>query len=254
MISSPNILAIDTSSEFCSVALQASGMVGNRHSKTQQSHSEQVLPMVRALLDEHAVALEQIDVFAVGVGPGGFTGVRLGVAVAQGLAYAMAKPVVALSSLSALAVSAWNARTLGVDAIRVYVANDARMNQVYWALYELSASDNAVGFELTVLIEPSLSTAAQLNELIQQVEHSKIPMYAAGNAFDVFEELRSLIDDAFMLAPIDHSAPNALSLLPLALMAVTSGQVLSPDQVAPLYVRDKIAFTIAEREAKKHEG
>jgi tRNA threonylcarbamoyladenosine biosynthesis protein TsaB len=225
----------------------------NEHLATQQSHSEHVLPMVRRLLDGAGAALTDLDVLSVGIGPGGFTGVRLGVAVTQGLAYATNKPVVVLSSLLALAYAAWNARSSGVSAMTVAVANDARMAQVYWAIYRFEA-DAETGLVYHEVCAPSLCDVADLStELLGLSAGLSDEFCLAGNAFTVFDELSDWVSaGGETVASIDHSAPNALYLLPLAQLAFAQGQVLLPHQVAPLYVRDKIALTIAEREAAKH--
>ncbi|GHA76144.1 tRNA (adenosine(37)-N6)-threonylcarbamoyltransferase complex dimerization subunit type 1 TsaB [Formosimonas limnophila] len=243
-----SILAIDTSSSHCSVALQTPAGVLSEHVATEQSHSEHILPMIRRLLDGVGVALADVDGFAVGVGPGGFTGVRLGVAVVQGLAYATGKTVVALSSLLALARAAWDARAEGVSAMTVAVANDARMSQVYWAVYRFEVE--AADFVYREISAPSLCDVVDLpNQLSLLGEELTL----AGNAFSVFDELTNwLSSTGVTVAEIDHSAPNALYLLPLAQMAFAQGQAIAPHLVAPLYVRDKIAQTIAEREAAKH--
>ena len=243
-----SILAIDTSSSHCSVALQTSAGVLSEHVATEQSHSEHILPMVRRLLDGAGVALADLDVFSVGVGPGGFTGVRLGVAVVQGLAYATEKSVVALSSLLALAQAAWDARAEGVSAMTVAVANDARMRQVYWAVYQFEVEVD--GFVYHEISAPNLCDVVDLPNQLLALD---IELTLAGNAFAVFDELTNWASSAGVaVAEIDHSAPNALYLLPLAQMAFAQGQVVAPHLVAPLYVRDKIALTIAEREAAKH--
>ena len=122
----PNFLALDTSNQYCSIAVQAHGKILARHELSEQKHSAMILPMVRELLANADVTLDDLDAIVVGVGPGGFTGVRLAVAVAQGWAFAMNKPVLAHSSLEAMAVSAFVQ-----GASDVIVGMDARMKQVY---------------------------------------------------------------------------------------------------------------------------
>lgn len=243
-----SVLSIDTSSSYCSVALQTPAGVLNEHLVTEQSHSEQLLPMIRRLLEGAGVALADLDAFSVGIGPGGFTGVRLGVAVVQGLAYATGKPVVALSSLLALAHAAWAGRQEDVSTMTVVVANDARMNQVYWAVYQFE--DEAAGFVYRELSAPNLCDVA---DLPNQLSFFGGALTLAGSAFSAFNELANWTSNTGVsVAEIDHDAPNALHLLPLAQRAIHQGQTIVPHQLAPLYVRDKIALTIAEREAAKH--
>ena len=245
---SATLLAVDTSSAFCSVALSHQGVNSNEHLMTEQSHSENVLPMVRRLLDARGMTAQDVDAFVVGIGPGGFTGVRLGVAVVQGLAYAMGKTVIALPSLLALAQAAFESQPVEMT---VLVANDARMNQVYWAAYHF----DAMGGYSTVQA-PSLGGLDDVTAFFElQDVAARQTMHLAGNAWTIFEAFKAWSSvhemDGVHLAMMNHDAPNALHLLPAAqLYFATSGGV-QPHDVSPLYVRDKIAQTIAEREAAK---
>lgn len=249
------ILAIDTSSSHCSVALQHVAGTTSEHAATAQSHSEQVLPMVRRVLGSAGVALGEVDVFASGIGPGGFTGVRLGVAVVQGLAYASERSVIGMSSLLVLAHAAWRTRAAGVTQLRVCVANDARMSQVYWAVYDFSCDGAAWTYEEQMA--PSLSDVSGFSDELMRVvlsdestEPESTNTVLAGNAFSVFDELAKWSSDLGVpLADVDHSAPHAVDLLALAQLAWDAQAAVRPHELAPLYVRDKIALTIVERDA-----
>jgi tRNA threonylcarbamoyladenosine biosynthesis protein TsaB len=233
----PNLLALDTSNQYCSIALQVHGQVTARHELSEQKHSALILPMVRELLASAGVTLADLDAIVVGVGPGGFTGVRLAVAVAQGLAFAMNKPVLAHSSLEAMAVAAFEQ-----GASDVIVGMDARMQQVYWAQYQF------IDGELHTHTAPSLDDVAVFAEHIRAV---RMPCAVVGNAHQVFDEVaQACTQPHITLENIDHSAPHAEHLLPVANHAWLEGQAIPPEQLQPLYVRDKVAMTIAEREAK----
>ena len=121
------LLAIDTATEACSVALLHAGKMFSRYAVIPRLHAQQVLPMVRELLDESGIELKQIEAIAFGRGPGAFTGLRIAVGVVQGLAFALDKPVLPVSNLAAIARRAW--RDQGAD--QVAVAIDARMDEVY---------------------------------------------------------------------------------------------------------------------------
>ncbi len=245
---SATLLAVDTSSAYCSVALSHQGVVSGEHLMTEQSHSENVLPMVRRLLESRGMAVQDVDAFVVGIGPGGFTGVRLGVAVVQGLAYATGKQVIALPSLLALAQAAFETQPVEMT---VLVANDARMNQVYWAAYHFDAAG-----DYSTVQAPSLGVLDDVVAFaeLQGVSAQKT-MQLAGNAWTVFEAFKawSLAHEAqgIRVAVMNHDAPNALHLLPAAQRRFAVNGGLPPHDVSPLYVRDKIAQTIAEREAAK---
>ena len=242
------LLAVDTSSAYCSVALSHQGVVSGEHLMTEQSHSENVLPMVRRLLESRGMAVQDVDAFVVGIGPGGFTGMRLGVAVVQGLAYATGKQVIALPSLLALAQAAFETQPVEMT---VLVANDARMNQVYWAAYHFDAAG-----DYSTVQAPSLGV---LDDVVAFAElqgvNAQKTMQLAGNAWTVFEAFKawSLAHEAqgIRVAVMNHDAPNALHLLPAAQRCFAVNGGLPPHDVSPLYVRDKIAQTIAEREAAK---
>ena len=240
----PNVLLLDTSNQYCSVALQWRGQLTARHEWSEQKHSQMILPMVRELLAAQQATFADLDAIAVGVGPGGFTGVRLAVSVAQGLAFAAHKPVLAFSSLAALAVAglSHSAET------QIIVAMDARMQQVYWAHYERREG------ELITRVEPSLDDVAVFVDRLNLID---APCVLVGNAIEAFDVIQQAIMQAndrvpLRVAEIDHSAPHAADFAPLVNRlwsngAWQAGVVLRPEQVQPLYVRDKVAKTTAER-------
>ena len=238
----PHLLALDTSNQYCSVALQWDGRIQAQHEWSEQKHSQMILPMVRALMSAQNADFAGLDAVVVGIGPGGFTGVRLAVSVAQGLAFAAQKPVLAYSSLAAMALAGLRQTA----ATQIVIAMDARMQQVYWAHYSLSEG------LLQAVVAPSLDDVGVFANYLAGIHE---PCAVAGNATTVFEPLAQACTRVpLMVAQIDHEAPHAEDLLHLANMAWRNGAweegvALSPEQVQPLYVRDKVAQTIAEREA-----
>jgi len=152
------ILAIDTSSAWCSVALSADAAAKRlveRHELLGPSASQHLLPWITDLLKQEGISLRDLGVIAVGIGPGAFTGVRLAVAVVQGLALATQLPVAPVASLDAIAASAIDHRLLQAMNASKYeftVAIDARMGEVYWANYSVRKSTQAAG-DITVLPE-----------------------------------------------------------------------------------------------------
>ena len=142
MTSSPRLLAIDTSTEACSAALLLDGEVTERWQLAPRAHAELILPMVEELLAAAGVSLAGLDAVAFARGPGAFTGLRIATGVVQGLSFAADRPVVAVSTLAALALGA--ARQHGAQ--RVLAALDARMNEVYWGAY-LAGDDGLVGLQ-----------------------------------------------------------------------------------------------------------
>jgi tRNA threonylcarbamoyladenosine biosynthesis protein TsaB len=128
------LLAIETATEACSVALWIDGEVRERFGIAPRQHAELALPWAEQLLAEAGIAKSQLDVVAVGRGPGAFTGVRLAVALAQGIALALDRPVVPVSTLAALAFAPLPAfghpLPPGEREQRVLAAHDARIGGI----------------------------------------------------------------------------------------------------------------------------
>jgi tRNA threonylcarbamoyladenosine biosynthesis protein TsaB len=240
------LLALDTSTEFCSVALlsvttdpsgetSAEPCVWVRHEQTGAVSSTRLLPAIRELFDEAGVALADCDAIAFGSGPGSFTGLRTATGVAQGLAFGLNLPVVPVSTLLACAESA---RLRDPSATRVLAALDARMDEIYWADY---AWDAAQG-EWRAVQTASLDAPERL---VLPDE----PFTLAGNAAAAFGARLPAVAAARI---VDGDAlPHALPLAHAALRALRAGRTVPADQAAPEYVRDKVAQTTAERTAEK---
>jgi tRNA threonylcarbamoyladenosine biosynthesis protein TsaB len=246
------LLALDTSTEFCSVALlsadsanpahaNAAGAavseprVWVRHEATGAVSITRLLPAIRELFDEAGLALSACDAIAFGAGPGSFTGLRTATGVAQGLAFGLNRPVVPVGTLLACAESA---RLRDPSVKRVLAALDARMDEVYWADYAWDANAG----EWRTVQAASLDAPGALAVPDQ-------PFTLAGNAAAAFGERLAAASAA---KSIDHEAlPHALPVAFAALRAFRAGRTLPADQAAPEYVRDKVAQTTEERMAAK---
>ena len=241
-------LALDCSTEVLSLALHTHSGVMACNTVGGGQTSQSILREIDRLLSQAGVTWADIELLVCGRGPGAFTGVRVAVAVVQGLAYATGKQVIALPSLLALAQAAFETQPVEMT---VLVANDARMNQVYWAAYHFDAAG-----DYSTVQAPSLGVLDDVVAFaeLQGVSAQKT-MQLAGNAWTVFEAFKawSLAHEAqgIRVAVMNHDAPNALHLLPAAQRCFAVNGGLPPHDVSPLYVRDKIAQTIAEREAAK---
>ncbi|WP_438396134.1 tRNA (adenosine(37)-N6)-threonylcarbamoyltransferase complex dimerization subunit type 1 TsaB [Caballeronia sp. DA-9] len=244
------LLALDTSTEFCSAALLVAGPAAATDHRNPPQHdsgeirvwfiheptgpvsSTRLLPAIRELFDQAGLKLADCGAVAFGAGPGSFTGLRTATGVAQGLAFGLKLPVVPVSTLLACAEFA---RLHDASVSRVLAALDARMNEAYWADFRW---DGIAGEWITV-------QAASL-DAPGVIPAPDAPFTLAGNAAAAFGEL----------LPIQHSAachvdsdavPHALPVALAGLRAFRAGRTVAPDQAAPEYVRNKVAQTTAER-------
>ena len=230
------ILALDSATENCSVALLVGRRLIAREQLLERGHAEHILPMADALLKEADMSLGALSAIAFGRGPGSFTGVRLAASVAQGLAFGAGLPVVPISDLRALAQ-----RVMELDAAvtRVLVCNDARMHEVYWGCFERAAAgavaaaaqEEQVGRPATVALPASWS---------------KTPgaVHASGSGFAAYPELRSALAGCLDRVH-DGLLPRAAEIARLAVPEVASGRVLPAEQALPVYLRDDVAHAPA---------
>lgn len=223
------LLAFETATEACSVALWVDGEVRERFEVAPRRHAELSLPWAEQLLAEAGIARRQLDLIAVGRGPGAFTGVRLAIALAQGIALALDRPVVAVSTLAALAQ--------GSAAPRVLAAIDARMGEVYAGAFErIDGELRAVGTE-------SVSTPDAVS----------LPdgdgWAGVGTGYGALDgALATRLGDR--LASVDAAAlPHAADVARLAVRAHARGEAVSADRLEPAYLRNHVALTLAEQQA-----
>lgn len=223
-----NILGIETSTEHCSAALWRDGRVAFHTELAGQRHSEILLPMIDTLLNEQGCRLLELDGLAFGAGPGSFTGVRIAASVAQGLALGAGIPVMPVCTLEALAEAA------GRD--RIACALDARLDEVYFAAYE------KLGDTWQAAVPPCLSTIADLPQLPGSGWHG------VGTGFSVMDgELARHLD---LDATESGRVPDARAIVELGARMLKSGTSLDPAQAQPIYLRDKVAMTTRERQAR----
>lgn len=218
------ILALDTATEACSVSLGIGDRVIDRYLELERGHAEQLLPMVDAVLAEGGLTLRSLDAIAFGRGPGGFTGVRLAVSVAQGLAFGADLGLVPISDLAAVAQ---RAAQLNPAAGRVLVVNDARMREVYWAAFEIQAGVISPAVE-----HVGAASAVELPEGSSWV--------AAGRGLKAYPDLAARCRERGVNV-FPELLPRATEILELARPAVAAGQILDPAVALPVYVRDRVA-------------
>lgn len=231
------LLAIDTSTEACSVALWLDGEVVERYEVAPRRHTELVLPWAGELLADAGISKSQLDAIAVARGPGAFTGVRLAVALVQGIALALDRPVVPVSTLAALAFPLHARLPAGAQ---ILAAIDARMGEVY--LGRFSADDDG---RVTAIGEEWMAAPA-----LPAVPGEAL-LVGAGTGF-------SAVDASLVaalgprLVRFDAAAlPHAADVARLAAHLFAHGGSIAAEALEPAYLRDKVALTLAEQRAAK---
>lgn len=218
------LLALDTATEACSVALLHEGRVLSHYEVIPRLHAQRLLPMVQQLLGEAGIALNTVDAIAFGRGPGAFTGVRIAVGVVQGLAFALERPVLPVSDLAVIAQRAW--REEGAE--QVAVAIDARMDEVYWACYRQAQGEMQLqGLEAVLPPEQ-----AQLPR-----DAAVADWWAAGTGWGTYGH--RLPSGLRGVSP--GLLPHAQDLLDLALPAWRRGEAVAAELAQPVYLRDNVA-------------
>ena len=218
------ILALDTSSTACSAALMVDDVIFSHHEIAPMQQAQRILTVIEELLLSANSKINQLDAIAFGCGPGSFTGIRIAVSVAQGLAYAAGLPVIAVSSLAALAQSAYD--DLGWKHLLVGV--DARINEVYWGAYQVGLDELVCSAGKEVVCSPQQITLPNMID----------PWCGVGNAWDVYRDRLP-----FQPQQVDASRlPTALAVLKLAQAKYLKKEWVSAMEAAPVYLRDQVAF------------
>ncbi len=220
------ILALETSTELGSCALWRDGLLSERICPPGRSHSETLLPLVRELLVEAGIKVGDLDAIAFGAGPGAFTGLRVACGAAQGMAAATDRPLVPVTSLETMATVA--------GAPQVLALLDARMGEVYAGCYVVGDNGYALHGEIRVVDPAILDLPADPGWL------------ACGNALAAYPALSARL----IAAGIPEQpgiVPTAAVVAQIAAMRAQRGEVIDAAQAAPLYIRDKVAKTVAER-------
>jgi tRNA threonylcarbamoyladenosine biosynthesis protein TsaB len=222
------LLALDTSTDWCSVALWHDGAIAARERRAERGHGAQVLSLIDELLAEAGTRLSGLSAIAFGRGPGAFTGLRLAASVTQGLAFAAGLSVIPVSNLRALAQ-----QRLGVAAAtaRVLACHDARMGEVYWAGFG-SVSGHAAAETPEYVMSPEDMTDAAVAWIGSGMA------CGAGSGFAVYPALSGLGTQlASVRADLRSRAQE------IAVLAAHDGleRALPPELALPVYVRNNVA-------------
>lgn len=225
---SARILALDTATEACSAALLNQQQIDARFEIAPRDHTQRILPLVQSLLQAQQLDLTALDALAFGRGPGSFTGVRIGIGIAQGLALGANLPMIGVSSLATMAQGAW--RLTG--GTRVLVAIDARMGEVYWAEYQRDDAGHWHGADSEAVLKPE-AAAARIAALSGE-------WATAGTGWQAWPELMTTPGATLLATPV--TLPAAEDMLPLALQAWQRGDTVAVEHAEPVYLRNEVAW------------
>lgn len=217
----PRILALDSSTEACSCAISVDGVINERFEVIPRGHTRHILPMIQELMQQSGLNFEQLDAVAVGAGPGSFTGLRIAAGVAQGIAFGAGIPIIPVSTLAAMAQQ--RLRTCS----RLLACLDARINEVYWALFE--SSDGHLK-----LLGPERLTHPQALIL-----ESDLSCYAVGDGM-TFVELMPESSQRLMMGIEPDVYPRAATIAELAGTLWSEGHTMDPADFSPRYLRNQV--------------
>ena len=224
------LLALDTSTEACSVALWHKGEKTYLDELVQRTHTKRILPMIDELLVNSGINLKQVDALAFGRGPGSFTGVRVGAGIAQGLAFGADLPVIAVSNLTVMAQAAFELH----QAENVVAAIDARMNEVYFSQVKREKVRSELGefFQWNPVIEEQV---CQPEKVLEQL--SDLTAYRVGTGWAAYPQFKDSV-----LEGSDIILPSAQYMLELALTDYANNKVISALEIEPVYLRNEVTW------------
>lgn len=219
------ILIIDTATEACSVALSHQGNVTSKFAVCPQEHSKRLLPMVHDVLSAAELSVADVDLLGVGIGPGSFTGVRIAMGMAQGLAFGANIPVVGISTLQAMAQETY----MRTGASHVYSAIDARMAEVYFAGFMPDENE--------VMQEKEVAQVLPPEQVLGEYLGSGAEFGYAGTGWSAYAPLSNRVSGEPLVV-----YPNAEFMLPFASQKLNSGEVTNIMELEPVYLRDKVTW------------
>lgn len=222
-----NLLAFDTSTEFLSIALQVDGRQWSMDIEAGASASQRILPEIQKMLMQANVELKALDGIAFGAGPGAFTGVRIACGVAQGLAFGANLPVVAVHTLMTVAQASGERK--------VIVCQDARMGEVYFAAYERTEA-GWQAISPAIVCKPEQVPALSRNGWV-----------GAGSGWAAYQEALQAAYASQLSHVLPTITPTAQAILALAQPVFAAGQAQAGHEVAPIYIRNRVALTTQER-------
>ncbi|MEQ1546600.1 tRNA (adenosine(37)-N6)-threonylcarbamoyltransferase complex dimerization subunit type 1 TsaB [Methyloglobulus sp.] len=225
------LLAVETTTEACSAALMIDGEIHERYEMTTNGHSKLILPMIDWLFADACLQPSNLDCLAFGCGPGSFTGVRIATGIIQGIAFALGLPVVPVSNLAAVAQDFFDHNNENL----AFVAMDARMNEIYWGVYQR----NALGYAELLGKEAVLPA--------YDIEFPELSGVGIGSGWKPYhQELTTRLSHHLIRHEADN-LPRARAVVRLGLEGFKQGVAVAAEYAMPVYLRDKVAKKESEQ-------
>ncbi len=226
------ILAIETATDACSAALLIDNEIALEYEVAPRKHTQLLLPMIERLMANAQLSIAELDAIAFSQGPGAFTGLRIAAGVTQGIALSADIPVIAISTLAAMAQQSYQQNQTN----HMLVALDARINEVYWGKYEVKKGKVQLNGREQVILPTEIAT-------IKEGEWVGI-----GSGWEAYREALENITNGRISQLYPDLTPSAEFIAELAAYKYQQGDVVSADQAQPVYLRNKVAETIKERQ------
>ena len=225
-----NILAIDTATEACSAALTINGQLSSSYQLAPREHSALILKMIDGLLAEADLSVNKLDAIAFGRGPGSFMGLRIAAGVVQGIAFAHDIPVIPVSTLKAIAQRAFEQ----TKNKHILTAIDARMDEVYWAVYSLNKGLWQLDGEEQVISPDKI----QLSEMLAQQDKTWV---GAGTGWASYKDRLLLTANCQLPTILSDCLPSAEVIVKLAVNEFNAGNTITAAEAIPVYLRNNVA-------------
>lgn len=222
------ILALDTATENCSVALLTDDGIYFRSEVAPRDHTKKILPMVDDVLKEAGLSLNDLDALAFGRGPGSFTGVRIGIGIAQGLAFGADLPMIGISTLEAMAQGVY--RKHGESAVATAI--DARMSEIYWGRFLRQEDGSWLVQDAECVISPALVVEKSIDD--------ENTWFTAGTGWEAYSDLLTQLPFRREISSIVY--PDAQDIVSLAKIELLKGNTVSVEEASPVYLRDKVTW------------
>lgn len=230
---SAKILALDTSTENCSVALMINDRMITRSEVAPRDHTKKILPMVDEVLKEGGITLQELDALAFGRGPGSFTGVRIGIGIAQGLAFGAELPMIGISTLAAMAQACHRVH----QSEQVVAAIDARMGEVYWGQYQRQHNGH---WQAVAINDDQAECVIPPQELAENLAPQTGTWTQAGTGWEAYAEHLEALPLEMEKGQVLY--PEAQDIAVLAQYQWQQGNTVDAEQASPTYLRDKVTW------------